>query len=318
MKFATKFLISLWGLWICLYGLALRGFLHQILLTKDGSIYSLLIWFFPRIKTESYRFTPAFLIAKADALQFKWFTFLFVVWLLGRYRLRLLRWVSSQRLDEWGIRLFYSLALFFTADTYRLLCELSKIDFFFTPISFYWAMPEPSVLLVLSTLVMISGLMVIFGVARLSFSILFVMLFAFEEGLFFCFGKTNHQYAPLTYGLMVFPVYFLLRNSLSISILKVVVSLPYTLAGLEKLFSEPLLWLGEWEKAVVLIWQVSFVVGVFRLKHLYHFVGIGFHAAVALEMGIGFYVHPWQIGYVLFYDFSILKQKISKLCLTKR
>ncbi len=293
---------------LLVYILELRDEIYQQLSNQIGYWYDRAVWLYPRIKSESYRFSPDFLLNRLDIAIAKSVLLVWMIAILKLYKRQLLVLIAKQNLSPFAVVLFYAQALFYTADSYRLLSKLKEVEVFFEPISFYSAMPDSNMLLLISISLVVSGLMVIFGVFRFWAAVVFAMAFVFQEGLFFCFGKTNHQYAPTMYGLLVMPAYFLLPNRLTIFILKIAVSLPYSLAGLEKIFSSPVYWLSSPGLAAVLVWQISYVVGVFRYKYLYHGFGLLFHAAVAFQMGIGFYVHPWQSGYVFFYERTDLKK----------
>ncbi len=299
------------------YMLALRDELKTALSRQSGWLYELLAILYPRLTAENYRFTPTFLLAKADQALLKAAIVVAALMLVGAYWRKIARIVVRQRVGERDFEmmvwLFYGLTMAHTADSYRLLVDLSKSKVFFVPFAFYSSFPDESVLLLVAVGVFFSGLMVIWGLWRQAAAVVFALLWIYQEGLFFGFGKANHQYAPMTYGLLLMPGYMYWPKPLMMFGLRVAVSLPYTMAGLEKWVAGAGYWLsgeatwGIWVSWLVLFWQTLFVLGVFsRFKIGFHLAGLVFHSAVFAYLGIGSWWHPWTAGYVFFYQWASL------------
>ncbi|MGB0521620.1 MAG: hypothetical protein ACPGJS_01610 [Flammeovirgaceae bacterium] len=174
-------------------------------------------------------------------------------------------------------------------------------------------------------------------------SILASLCFILFQGYFQCFGKVSHTFTPFIYAALVFPFLMLeaqksKRNSQKsianwpLRLIQFAIAACYLFSGLEKLLISQLAWLkpdtiidyiqlhqapvGLWlleYKWIVyfmplgaLFFQFGFISVVFqpKLKKLFLPMGLAFHWGTFFLLGVGWWIHPWQVAYLFFIDWA--------------
>ncbi|MCS7004211.1 MAG: hypothetical protein NZM38_02665 [Cytophagales bacterium] len=296
---------------------------------------------YPRFVIEKQRFPLDFFISKADQLIFR----LIVVSYAGLCLFNILR---TPKFRKWlfiktsrkQVRLlqfvFYVLVAFFTYDWLSTLNDYQKLKVFYSPVSWiaWLGLPyfSPFWLLVTWLSYMISLILASFNLKGIWSASIAGILFVILQGYLQSFGKINHEYAPLTYLMLLMP--FLIYEtqkakdtfeSWSLQLMRIAAISGYVLSGIEKLLiSNGMVWKDEpfcglvhdklpkftslfpidghvWA-AIVVIFQISFVLVPFSSKSQKILLPLGvlFHISIWNFFGIGAIFHPWLVGYIFY------------------
>lgn len=209
--------------------------------------------------------------------------------------------------------------------------------FLHIPLLDEWAMNSLVIIYVISLLFIILGKWI--WQAGLLSSACFVLF----RGYFQCFGKVEHTFSPWVYAalLMPFLLFELAKTQRNekpnvanwpLKLIQLTIASCYLFSGLEKLFVSQLdwlqadtfvgyiklhgvplgLWLLEFEWLMPLLswgalfFQLGFISIVFypKLRWLFLPMGILFHWGTFAILGVGWWVHPWQIAYLFYINWS--------------
>ncbi|TAF35378.1 MAG: hypothetical protein EAZ57_05075 [Cytophagales bacterium] len=217
--------------------------------------------------------------------------------------------LQDTHLPTWAIRAFYATLLFLVRDWGNLLQQQEGYSAFYQPTFFYafftkyppWWFFE-----VLWWLVVAGVFLMLLGIGKFKTGFLLALLLFFMQGFFWCFGKTDHLYAPLLLMAFVMPLHFLQGVSLTqISLLiSVAACWPYGLAGLEKCFHSGLMWqlrgfsgLTKNFGVVLVMFQLSgFIASFWRFyARFFWLLALCFHSLAFLYLAVGHFIHPWWL-----------------------
>jgi hypothetical protein len=237
-------------------------------------------------------------------------------------------------------RLFLAGTLLFSLDWYTDLYHLPELSGAYQPTSFYQLFPTlPSAPFLISILFITHlaiGWNILKSKTRAISKIIVVLGFTYIYGLFQCFGKYDHGFIPVVLILLGWSILSfqpLISDAKKQFFIRWIVILPYTLSGFEKLltsgsetFSNTYLTdcfqsetIATGIMLLVVCFQCFFALSLHQnLRYLFLFAGITFHISVMQVMEVGFWVHPWLLGYLFFFPdhLKVIQERIT-VCLTK-
>lgn len=343
---------------VCLaisYGVIIRPSIDQFLQGGTSIFWSsLLEWTYPRWIVERHRFPSSFFLHFADQVVLRlwiWASFFTLTFfaIIHRYPLRR-KWIAffSGSMNSAAFNgynaMFYLLVAYISTDLLPELIRLSEWTALYQPISFLGVLgipfPYTSLLWLYGVSLIVLCCSLAFGLHHVLASVYVAVLFIVLEGLYFSFGKLDHQYASLHYALMIWPYMMQFRSSKTeyprwpVALIRLAIVLGYGFSGLEKLMLHGVNWpldafcpyvqqwvpYGQWNNGLcillggfILLFQLSFVLVMWfpKLKYVYLPTGILFHVTVYLTTGIGGILHPWWLMYMFFVNWEWIGFRLS-------
>lgn len=183
-------------------------------------------------------------------------------------------------------------------------------------------------------------------------SIISAICFLLFQGYYQSFGKIAHTFSPWVYAFMLMPfLVFEIKKAKQNSsvyiqnwpllLIQLAIASCYLFSGLEKLLISQLAWLNpetfvtyiklhqaptglwliqfKWLTYLLplgaLIFQLGFIFCVFvpRLRWFFIPMGLIFHWGTFLLLGVGWWIHPWQVAYLFFIDWEWVIKRISTI-----
>lgn len=198
---------------------------------------------------------------------------------------------------------------------------------------------SPTVMQVLVVGFIISLVFIFLGRWTWQASLLSGGCFLLFQAYFQSFGKIAHTFTPFVYAALLVPFLFFEEQKAKsaqqitvqnwpLSLLQIAIACCYLFSGLEKLFISQLDWLKpdtliayiELHQAPIglsllqfdslmyvlpfaaLAFQLGFISIIFypKLKWVFLPAGLFFHWGTFALLGIGWWIHPWQVAYLFF------------------
>jgi hypothetical protein len=161
-------------------------------------------------------------------------------------------------------------------------------------------------------------------------SIIAGTLFIFLQGFLYSFHKIDHPFVLLNFMLFLLPFQLKSKENWALKMMQITMASAYFLAGIEKIlvggnswfFPENIrihiqnhevtlgMWLAQFDIFCILIglfaiaFELIFPIILFTQKFKKHilFIGILFHLGNYFLLGVGHYLHPWILLYIIWLE----------------
>jgi hypothetical protein len=292
--------------------------------------------FYPRFFTEKYRFELSFFLAKTNQIVLRIFFCELGILILFFYKKQLFSFfdykINIKKVQFFKIWLMLIL-LFNTFEWYESLVRMSYASDFFEPHFLFSIFPFPSeiVIKVLLFSLWTIGILLLFQKKYRWISTIFlVFLFLLLQSYLYGFQKIDHTYATFGYILMLLPfLEYYKDKGWIIRLMQIAVAITYLQAVLEKLLVSQFHWfeadnfrtflllhptkighfISQYDFLCVLFpffalcFELGFIFIFFFEKYKIYFtiMGILFHLATYVLLGVGGWFSVWWLVYFVFF-----------------